>query len=293
MRILHICAGWGETNGVAVAARLLAREQSACGDDVGFATWASPSALRRADEVWVHCGWLPCLWWASFFARRLVRMPHACYDPVRLAYHGGRKRLVGLVERHFLRKAERIVVTCDEERYWVGRYLSGRHPPIEVADMKRFFDIGQAAVRAKPGGQDGRPLHLLYLGRRHPLKGVMYLEEAVKQANIAFSRDSKHCNLGQTCFPMFELRAESGVTGDEKERLWEWCDVLVLPSLSENFGLVVAEALERGKRVITTDGAPAWRGQEGVVYLEGFRGGSDNRRVELLRGAIERLISRS
>ena len=293
MRILHICAGWGETNGVAVAARLLAREQSARGDDVGFATWASPSALRRADEVWVHCGWLPCLWWAGLFARRLVRMPHACYDPVRLAYHGGRKKLVGLIERHFLRKAERIVVTCDEEREWVDRYLSGRRPSIEVTDMKRFFDIGQAAVLAKPEGQDGRPLHLLYLGRRHPLKGVMYLEEAVKQANIAFARDSKHCNLGQTCFPMFELRAESSVTGDEKERVWEWSDVLVLPSLSENFGLVVAEALERGKRVIATDGAPAWRGQEGVVYLEGFRGGSDNRRVELLRGAIERLISRS
>ena len=46
--------------------------------------------------------------------------------------------------------------------------------------------------------------------------------------------------------------------GEELERVWEWCDVLVLPTLSENFGLVVAEALERGKRVITTDGAPVW-----------------------------------
>lgn len=34
--------------------------------------------------------------------------------------------------------------------------------------------------------------------------------------------------------------------------------MLVLPTLTENFGLVIAEALERGKRVITTDGAPAW-----------------------------------
>ena len=287
MRILHICAGWGETNGVAVAARLLAREQSARGDDVGFATWASPSALRRADEVWVHCGWLPCLWWASFFARRLVRMPHACYDPVRLAYHGGRKKLVGLIERHFLRKAERIVVTCDEEGEWVDRYLSGRRPPIEVTDMKRFFDIGQAAVLAKPEGQDGRPLHLLYLGRRHPLKGVAYLEEAVRQLD----EPSQSGKSGQS--RSLELRVVGDATGDEKERVWEWSDVLVLPSLSENFGLVVAEALERGKRVIATDGAPAWRGQEGVVYLEGFRGGSDDRRVELLRGAIESLTSRS
>ena len=287
MRILHICAGWGETNGVAVAARLLAREQSARGDEVDFATWASPSALRRADEVWVHCGWLPCLWWAGLFARRLVRMPHACYDPVRLAFHGGRKRLAGLVERHFLRRAERIVVTCDEERDWVDRYLSGRHPPIMVTDMKRFFDIGRAAERAKPAVGEERPLRLLYLGRRHPLKGVEFLEEAVRQLNEA----SENGGSGRT--RSLELRVVGDATGDEKERVWEWSDVLVLPSLSENFGLVVAEALERGKRVIATDGAPAWRGQEGVVYLEGFRGGSDDRRVELLRGAIERLNSRS
>ena len=33
--------------------------------------------------------------------------------------------------------------------------------------------------------------------------------------------------------------------------VWQWCDVLVLPMLSENFGLVIADALEHGKRVIT------------------------------------------
>ena len=46
--------------------------------------------------------------------------------------------------------------------------------------------------------------------------------------------------------------------GEELERVWEWCDVLVLPTLSGNFGLVVVEVSECGKRVITTDGAPVW-----------------------------------
>jgi glycosyltransferase involved in cell wall biosynthesis len=98
------------------------------------------------------------------------------------------------------------------------------------------------------------------------------------------------------------------------EKVWDWCDVLVLPTLSENFGRVVAEALERGKRVITTDGAPAWeslvvsdqslvisdqelgvRGQElGVcvgyngrlLYLKGYRDGVAEKRIELLKNAI-------
>lgn len=94
--------------------------------------------------------------------------------------------------------------------------------------------------------------------------------------------------------------------------MWEWCDVLVLPTLSENFGLVIAEALERGKRVITTDGAPAWEseckmvsvkckvgggeiwsGYEGrLLYLKGYRDGSPEVRIALLEDAIINLLER-
>ena len=273
MNVLHVCAGWDETNGAAVVARLVAREQVARGDAVSFASWASFRSLRRADEVWVHCGWLPCLWWAGLFARRSVRMPHACYDPVRLAYRGWKKRLVGPIERFFLRRAKRIVVTCDAEREWVERYLGRRRPPIEVKDIKKFFDLERGVREDRKDRLDGRGLHLLYLGRRHPLKGVECLERAVGEVNGSAAGKA-------------ELRIESSLVGEEKESAWKWCDALVLPTLSENFGLVVAEALERGKRVITTDGAPAWRGQPGVVYVEGFRNGTDDSRVRLRCKAI-------
>ena len=90
------------------------------------------------------------------------------------------------------------------------------------------------------------------------------------------------------------------VSEEEKERAWKWCDVLVLPTLSENYGLVVAEALERGKRVITTDGAPVWDsgdrelgvsvGHGGrLLYLKGYRDGTKEQRVRLLEAAIEEL----
>jgi hypothetical protein len=69
--------------------------------------------------------------------------------------------------------------------------------------------------------------------------------------------------------------------------------------------LVVAEAFERGKRVITTDGASVWgegldvRGQEAgvsvgyggrLLYLKGYRDGSDAKRVELLKDALEMMV---
>jgi glycosyltransferase involved in cell wall biosynthesis len=48
------------------------------------------------------------------------------------------------------------------------------------------------------------------------------------------------------------------VDGDEKQRLFESAHVFVLPSYSENFGIVNAEALAAGLPVITTTATP-WR----------------------------------
>ena len=92
------------------------------------------------------------------------------------------------------------------------------------------------------------------------------------------------------------FRVESNVFGEEKERVWDWCDVLVLPTLSENFGLVVAEALEHGKRVVVTDGAPVWDPDNNgdyngrLIYLRGYRDGSPEDRVDILRKALKRLL---
>ena len=272
VKILHICAGWQEWNGAANIARMLMDEQRREGHEVSFATWAKVRELRAADEVWIHCGWLPCLWLAALLGRNVRWMPEACYDPVRLCYHGWKKCLAGPIERWCLRRCDRIVATCEAEKGWIRSYLGKRCPPVEVTDVKRFFRLPQNDKTGQTHFIISRPLHLLYLGRRHPLKGLEYLVEAVKGLENV------------------ELRVVSNAFGEEKEKVWEWCDVLVLPTLSENFGLVIAEALERGKRVITTDGAPAWSDGNDyggrLIYLKGYRDGTSEGRVELLKRAI-------
>ena len=91
-----------------------------------------------------------------------------------------------------------------------------------------------------------------------------------------------------------ELRIVSSAKGDELERVWNWCEVLVLPTLSENFGRVVAEALERGKRVITTDGAPAWGDGNTyggrLIYLTGYRNGTTEQRLKLLVDSMSKIV---
>ena len=322
MKILHICAGWQQWNGAANIARMIMDEQRREGHDVSSATWAKVRELRAADEVWIHCGWLPCLWWAAIWGRNVHWMPEACYDPVRLRYHGWKKWLVGPIERFFLRRATTLVATCEAEKGWIEKYLGKRCPEIEVTDIRRFFNLNPV----NPVNPVKKDLHLLYLGRRHPLKGLSYLETALATyynkwssapsslAPTTACADNPSSNPSRKAATYYnkcpiEFRVVSDAFGDELERVWDWCDVLVLPTLSENFGLVIAEALERGKCVITTDGAPAWgenlsrvervdggmwSGYGGrLIYLKGYRDGTPEDRVRLLKSAIENLLSRA
>ena len=282
VKIIHISDGWEGTNGAANIARMIAEEQEKAGHRVRLARWASAGELRSADQVWVHCAWKPCLGWAALWGRDVHWMPEASYDPMRLAYHGWKKWLVGPIERFFLRRAAVVVAACGAEAEWIRAY-EPRVKMIEVTDVKRFFGIENGELRI----ENERGLHLLYLGRRHPLKGVEYLERALRELRIEDDSVGSDCGEKEK---KIVFRVVSDAFGDEKERVWDWCDVLVLPTLSENFGLVVAEALERGKRVITTDGAPAWGGCGDfggkLKYIEGYRDGAEEEGVRLLSGAI-------
>jgi len=270
---LHVVPGLDAIgNGMSVAAHLIA--DAAYDDLIEARQFASGNGDANSyDEIWVHSCWLPSLMKSC---RRVVKagkplvcMPHGNLDPVRLRYHALKKRLLGPFERWALRKASRVVATCDAESEWIRTY-EPRVRQIEIVDLKRFFKLPNSVVGVVP---NNRPLHLLYLGRQHPLRGLDCLEAAVKAVEGV------------------ELRVVSNAFGEEKEKVWEWCDVLVLPTLSDNFGLVIAEALERGKCVITTDGAPAWGGRNDydgrLVYLKGYRDGSPEERARLLRAAVE------
>jgi glycosyltransferase involved in cell wall biosynthesis len=63
----------------------------------------------------------------------------------------------------------------------------------------------------------------------------------------------KHLGLAES------VRLQGEVSDLDKWKVFEEADLFVLPSLSENFGVVVAEALASGLPVITTTAAP-WAG---------------------------------
>lgn len=281
MRIVHFCAGLEEWNGMANTARQFVSEERAEGHD-SLLTNNINMVTDGVDQVVIHGAWLPVLWKVAKKAKaigaKLIIRPAGSYDPVRLAYHGWKKRLVAPFERRMLRRADVLLATCDAEADWIKSY-EPKVRSIELTDLKRFFNFANAAEKTgHTYSLRTRSLHLLYLGRQHPLKGLSYLQEA-------WNTYYNMCSA--------ELRIVSNAFGDELEKVWNWCDVLILPTLSENFGRVIAEALERGKRVITTDGAPAWGDGHDyggrLTYLKGYRDGTRDARVRLLATAIRDL----
>ena len=311
MRIRHIVPGTNDvSNGMVVVARLLAKEQ----DDtevVDLNDGLESVDKGDAEEVWVHGMWLPKEWRVCLAAlrsgKRLIRMTHGSLSPVYLKYQSPfKKRLVSPIERYLLRKADKIIATCSAEADWIRCY-EPRVKSIEVIDLKRFFKLNHVDHAEQVVG---RPLHFLYLGRKHPLKGLEYLETAVRQIQESTcstcSTNSRPLRVGATHgeatkpsearaeLNKIELKVVSNAFGDELEKVWNWCDVLILPTLSDNFGLVIAEALERGKRVITTDGAPAWGDGNDyggrLTYLTGFVSGTEEQRIDLLKDAISRFL---
>jgi glycosyltransferase involved in cell wall biosynthesis len=128
------------------------------------------------------------------------------------------------------------------------------------------------AGRRKPGSflPDG-VLRLVYIGRIHPIKGLENLFSACHllqmkwMLSIAGTGEPKYMQDLQSRIELAGLQSKirmlGPILGQEKDTLLENSDLLVLPSHSENFGMVVAEALAHGVPVIAGHGTP-WKGLE-------------------------------
>jgi glycosyltransferase involved in cell wall biosynthesis len=114
-----------------------------------------------------------------------------------------------------------------------------------------------------PGGI----LRLLYIGRLHPIKGIENLLFAVKALSgeklilsiygegdetysIRLRQLVRHMHLDRC------VTFRGHVEGAEKTAAFAQADVCIVPSFTENFGMVVAEALGHGVPVIVSKGAP-------------------------------------
>ena len=108
---------------------------------------------------------------------------------------------------------------------------------------------------------------LLFLSRLHEKKGIINLIITFKELN-PINWDLIIAGSGEKCFvdKLVKLSKDNYQSNNikfvgfanekKKEILFKSSDIFILPSYSENFGIVVAEALSHGLPVLTTKNTP-------------------------------------
>lgn len=231
------------------------------------------SRLGGADEAIVHDhgAWLATNRAAARAAGEagaaLMISPRGMLTRWSLSHNRARKRLAWrLFQRRVLRSARLIHATSEGEAEELGDLSLDR--PVAVIPNA----IETPALESGPdAGTDGERI-VLFLSRFHPKKGLPNLVEAWARVRprgwrLVLVGPDEGGHRGD----VERLARERGVAEEmefrdavEDGRKWEVlrsADLFVLPSHSENFGIVVGEALASGVPVVTTRATP-WRDLE-------------------------------
>lgn len=197
----------------------------------------------------------------------LVISPHGMLDPWAMAYHGGRKKIAwALYQRRILDQARGLFATAVREAGPMRERVPG--PPIAL------IANGVPCPATPPDRSDrdnAKARTMLFMSRIHPKKNLPVLVDA--WAGLASDPDFADWTLVVAGPDELDHRAElvarvralgiadrvrfdGPVPEIGKSAAFAAADVFVLPSFSENFGIVVAEALAAGVPAIVSDGAP-------------------------------------
>ena len=263
---LHVATSYESKREVKICNAIVHRISS------GLTCYSSSKALLkelRPDVVHINGCWQPQLAFFQWAARSLkipvVLSPHGMLEPwiVKRHYWTRKWPAIQLYQRGLVKHADYLHATADKEKDnllrlgWNARIaVIPNAVNIEVLPIKDNWSLKRRIV---------------FMSRLHVKKGIELLLEALShlksdldgyeviiagEGELDYVKTLKNAAIS---FGLSEVvKLVGGVYGAEKVSLLQSADFFVLPTYSENFGIVVAEALACGTPVITTHGTP-WK----------------------------------
>ena len=229
-----------------------------------------------ASIIHVHSLWcypaLAAYGAAKAGGRRLVLSPRSELYPLSMKRSGALKAVFRRLFANRLLGAVDLMHATEPAEAKAIRALGISAPIVIVpngVDLSIADDLPQRdAAKRLLGIAPGRRC-LLYLARLHPRKGPERLLRAWRKSGLAENGwDCVIAGVAESARYASALRAAGKGTGTgavhwlghvegaRKQHTLAACDIFVLPSLFENFGISIAEALACARPVVTTDGTP-------------------------------------
>ncbi len=232
--------------------------------------------LGRFDVVMLHGLWTYPTWAAAEECRRrripYLHFTHGMLEPWSVYGQGVGKAVKKLVywgfrERGVCTQARSLLCTTQREADLVRRMFGGVRTPITVLPPTGFDAARPAPV--SPRREELRVLEgtrvALFLGRVHPKKNVEFLLRAWgraclgKEWRLVLAGPVDSAYQAKLTQLVSELRLEDQiqftgfVSNEDRVYLFQRADWFLLPSLQENFGIAVVEAVSQGCAVAISD----------------------------------------
>jgi glycosyltransferase involved in cell wall biosynthesis len=197
---------------------------------------------------------------------KVILSPHGMLEPYILNRNPLKKKLaLFLYQNQSLKKADAIHTTALSELDQIQK-LGYFNPSVVIPNGIDTSVIPQKKWKIKG---DIKTKNLLFLSRVHPKKGIDVLIKSVSKLEdknimitIAGNGEEAYINELKNLAKYYNVKEKFNfigpMYGKEKWELYCKSDLFILPTHSENFGIVVAEALHIGLPVITTKGTP-WK----------------------------------
>ncbi|AYQ30770.1 glycosyltransferase [Runella sp. SP2] len=229
-----------------------------------------------------------CFFIALLFNKEIIWSTHGSLDDVEFIKRKKLKKISLFILNFFVKKTF-FHVTCNEEEVFLRKRLKNSK---NIFNITNFISIDTTVSNSKED-------FFIYIGRFHPKKGIENLIKSLSLSKL-FLKSSYTLqiagdfsnNYGQYIFSLVnDLNLTSKVlflghiTGIEKVNILSKAKFMFLPSFSENFGIVVAEALACETPVVTSIYTP-WENLH--KYEAGFW--VDNT-PESLASIIDQIIS--
>lgn len=218
----------------------------------------------RADIVHPSSIFYPAAFCTAFAARlfrkKIIWSPRGELDPAALNHSRFRKMPILWAIKQFIGSYPVFHSTCDEETQYI---LETFGKNTRVVQIPNYLEL-PVKLERQPSK------YLLYIGRIHPKKAIDNLIKGLAISKSFLNSDFKLkiAGRGKKRFEtdlvqlIKDLKLENKIEfagqieGEEKQRLLANAYFTIMPSHSENFGIVVLESLAQTTPVIASKGTP-------------------------------------